>query len=75
MNKVISNYNHTSVLVAKQRLQKLLSSDRLDCSPVLIGQMKTDIFQTISKYMEIEPDDFNMTLTRKEIHIQYTGEE
>lgn len=75
MYKVNHNYKQTSVAVAKQRLYRLLSSDRMNCSPLLVGQMKVDVFQTISKYMEIKPEDFEMTLTRQEMHIRYTGEE
>lgn len=75
MNRRFCNQKNTSVVVAKHRLHQLLSSDRLNCSPVLIGQMKHDIFQVVSKYMELEPDKFEMVLTRYEMYIKYTGEE
>ncbi|MFI3208032.1 MAG: cell division topological specificity factor MinE [Eubacteriales bacterium] len=71
---VIRKHKVSSVVVAKQRLQQLLSSDRINCSPDLMNQMREDIFHTISKYMEIEPQNFEMTLTRKEMQIRYTGE-
>lgn len=64
----------TSVHIAKYRLQRVLSADRIQCSTDLIDQMKKDIYSTISKYIEIEEDSFEMTLTRKEMHIRYTGE-
>lgn len=74
MSILKGKYRRTSVMVAKQRLEKLLISDRMNCTPDLINQMKEDIFHTISKYMEIEQKDFEMTLTRKEMLIRYTGE-
>lgn len=64
----------TSVNIAKYRLKNVLSSDRIHCSSDLIEQMRDDIYHTISKYMEIEQNDFDMTLTRRDIYIRYTGE-
>lgn len=63
-----------SVNIAKHRLHQLLYSDRINCSPEIIQQLKEDVYLTLSKYMEIPPDDFEMTLTRKEMRIKYTGE-
>lgn len=68
-----SNKN-TSVNIAKQRLHRLLTSDRLHCSPTHILQMKEDVFQVLSKYMEINIDNYDLILTRREMHIIYTGE-
>lgn len=64
----------TSVSIAKSRLQKVLFSDRMHCSTDSIEQMKDDIYHTISKYMEIDQAHFEITLTRKEMYIKYTGE-
>ena len=69
-----SEKSTTSVSVAKQRLQQLLSADRINCSPGLIYQMKEDIYLTISKYMELDPTCFDIDLTRNQIHITYIGE-
>ena len=38
--------------VAKDRLKLLLISDRADCSPDVMENIKNDIIQVISKYME-----------------------
>ncbi len=74
MKKNDLQHRITSVNIAKYRLQRVLTSDRIHCSSDLIEQMKDDIYHTISKYMEIKQDDFDMTLTRKDMYIRYTGE-
>lgn len=40
--------------IAKQRLKRILISDRVDCSADLIDAIKGDVSQTLSKYMEID---------------------
>ena len=69
------NPKKTSVGIAKQRLQQLLTSDRLRCSPDVLIQMKEDLFYAISKYIEVVPEEFELNLTRTDIHIRFTGEE
>ena len=39
--------------VAKDRLKLLLISDRADCSPDVMENIKNDIIQVISKYMAV----------------------
>ena len=56
--------NSPSVSVAKERLKNLLVLDRLS----------KDLYYTVSKYMEITPENFNIEITRTDIHIRYTGE-
>ena len=43
--------------VAKDRLKLVLVSDRTNCSPEIMEQMKNDIIQVISKYMEIDMEN------------------
>lgn len=43
--------------VAKERLRVLLIADRTGCSPETMELIKTEIFNVISKYMEIDKDD------------------
>lgn len=40
--------------VAKDRLKLVLVSDRANCSPEIMEQIKNDIIQVISKYVEID---------------------
>lgn len=58
----------TSGSVAKGRLQLALVSDRTGCSPEIMEQIKNDIIEVLSKYVEIDRDglDINITQTRSE---------
>ena len=40
--------------IAKNRLKVAITSDRAVCSPELMDQMKNDIIQVISKYLDID---------------------
>ena len=66
--------NSPSVFVAKERLKNLLVSDRIQCTPDAVDRLSKDLYYTVSKYMEVTPDDFNIEITRTDIHIRYTGE-
>lgn len=63
-----------SVHVAKERLKTLLLADRLQCTPETAEKFSADIYYTVSKYIEIKPEDFRMKITQSDIHIQITGE-
>ena len=52
--------------VAKDRLKLVLVSDRANCSPELMEQMKNDIIQVISKYVEIDIDGLDIKITQTE---------
>lgn len=60
-----------SVSIAKERLKTLLVSDRMKCTPDLVERLSTDLYHTVSKYIEIQPEDFEIEITRTEIHINY----
>ena len=63
-----------SVSVAKERLKNLLVSDRMQCTPEAADKLAGDLYHTVSKYMEIKREDFDITVTRTDIHIRYMGE-
>lgn len=63
-----------SVFIAKERLRTLLVSDRVQCAPDSVERLTKDLYQTVSKYMGIEPDRINIEITRTDIHIKYMGE-
>lgn len=63
-----------SVTIAKDRLRNLLITDRIQCTPDMIEFLTLDLYQTISKYIEISPEQFDVKITRTDIHIKYTGE-
>lgn len=60
----------TSSDVAKDRLKLVLVSDRANCSPEIMEQMKNDIIAVISRYMEIDMEglDFKITQMESEDH-------
>ena len=51
---------------AKDRLKLLLVSDRANCSPDVMEQIKNDIIQVISKYMEIDASGLDIQITQTE---------
>jgi cell division topological specificity factor len=64
-----------SVLIAKDRLKSLIVSDRVNCTPDTFEKIYTELFQTISKYIEIIPEEFDVKMTNSYIHITLMGED
>ena len=52
--------------VAKDRLKLLLVSDRANCSPEIMEQIKNDIINVIKKYMEIDCNGLDIQITQTE---------
>ena len=48
--------------IAKNRLKVVLIHDRANVSPEVMEHLKTDIIQVISKYMEINQHDMEISL-------------
>lgn len=65
----------SSVSIAKQRLAVLLMSDRVNCTPDNTKKIELELYQTLSKHMEITPECFKVRISRNAIHIYLTGEE
>ncbi|MBP5183593.1 MAG: cell division topological specificity factor MinE [Lachnospiraceae bacterium] len=42
--------------VAKNRLKLVLSSDKAGCSPEIMEQMKNEIIEVISKYIDVDTE-------------------
>lgn len=53
----------TSKNVAKERLKLILIHDRADLSPELLENIRKDIMQVISKYVEIDTEDMEIKMT------------
>lgn len=53
--------------VAKKRLKVAITSDRAVCSPELMEQMKNDIIEVISKYLDIDTEGLDIKVTKTEI--------
>lgn len=52
----------TSSNVAKDRLKLVLVSDRANCSPEIMEQIKNDIINVISKYVEIDVEHLDIKI-------------
>lgn len=56
----------SSSSLAKDRLKLVLVSDRGNCSPEIMEQMKNDIIGVISKYVEIDLEHLDIKMTHTE---------
>lgn len=52
--------------VAKERLQFILFSDRASISPDIVEALKEDLLKVISKYVEIDDNYLDVSLTNVE---------
>ena len=60
------NKKKTSSDYAKDRLNLVLVSDRANCSPDIMEQIKNDIIDVISRYMEIDAEGLDIQITQTE---------
>ena len=65
----------SSVNVAKDRLKILLVSDRVNCTPDILDKIKLELFKTVSKYLDVVQEEFEVQISRTDIHIKLTGED
>ena len=63
----------SSVSVAKNRLKALVTSDRVQCLPDSYESICRELYETISKYIEIT--EFQVEIERTHIYINFLGEE
>ena len=52
--------------VAKDRLKMVLVSDRANCSPDVMEQIKNDIIHVLSKYVEIDLEGLDIKIEQTE---------
>ncbi len=52
--------------VAKDRLKMVLVSDRANCSPDIMEQIKNDIINVLSKYVEIDLEGLDIKIEQTE---------
>ena len=52
--------------VAKDRLKMVLVSDRANCSPEIMEQIKNDIIHVLSKYVEIDLEGLDIKIEQTE---------
>ena len=65
---------NASVSIAKDRLKTLIVSDRVNCTPDTFEKIYSDLYQTISKYIEIDQEEFDVKIANSYIYIKLTGE-
>lgn len=75
MNVLESRKKSASVSVAKDRLKSLLVSDRVNCTPDTFEKIHSELYKTISKYIEVIPEEFDVKMTASSIYIKITGED
>lgn len=61
---LFKNKNKGSKNTAKERLQLVLVHDRAGVSPEFLDKLKGEIMDVISKYIEIEQNEFDIQLTK-----------
>ena len=74
MNVSMTGMRKPSVVIAKSRLKTLLTSDRVNCTPDTFEKIKMDLLKTVSKYIEVEPEHFDVHMTASDIYIKLTQE-
>ncbi len=61
---LFKNRKKGSGSAAKERLQFVLVHDRAGVSPELLDRLKEELMQVISKYIEIDQNEFDVQVTR-----------
>lgn len=74
MNVFGTKKKSTSVHIAKDRLKALLVSDRVNCTPDIYEKIQEELYRTVSKYIDVLPEQFDTKITQSYIHITLTGE-
>lgn len=64
MNRSRRVFGKRSGEIARKRLKLLLMADKTNCSPEFLEMIKDDIFQVVSKYMDIDSGDIEVGLTK-----------
>ena len=75
MNVFETKKGNSSVSVAKDRIKALLVSDRVNCTPDTFEKIYSELYKTISKYIEVIPEEFDIKMTRSYIYIKLMGED
>ena len=63
-NRLLGRREPTSREIAKDRLQLVLVQDRVNLSPEKMTELKDELIKIISKYVEIDRDGINISLTK-----------
>ena len=64
LNRLLGRAEPTSREVAKDRLRLVLVQDRVNLSSEKMNELKDDLIKVISKYVEIDRDGIEISLTQ-----------
>jgi cell division topological specificity factor len=64
LNRLLGRSKPTSREIAKDRLQLVLVQDRVNISPEKMSALKDELITIISKYVEIDQNGIDITLTK-----------
>jgi len=65
----------SSVSIAKYRLKNLLTSDRVLCLPDSHDNISREIYNVLSKYIDVTEEKFHVKFERTRLIIYFTGED
>jgi cell division topological specificity factor len=64
LNSLLGRSKPTSREIAKNRLQLVLVHDRVNMSPQLLQMLKDELIAVITKYLEIDEENMEVTFTQ-----------
>lgn len=64
----------SSVSIAKNRLKTLVLSDRVHCIPAAYDKIQRELYEALSKYMELTEDNFHVEINRTQVVITFAGD-
>ena len=74
LNALFGRREPTSREVAKNRLQLVLVQDRVNMSPHLLQTLKDELISVISKYVEIDEENMEVTFTQSKRQSRLTAD-
>jgi len=74
LNTLFGRREPTSREVAKNRLQLVLVQDRVNMSPHLLQTLKDELISVISKYVEIDVQNMEVTFTQSKRQSRLTAD-
>lgn len=74
LNTLFGRREPTSREVAKNRLQLVLVQDRVNMSPHLLQTLKDELISVISKYVEIDEQNMEVTFTQSKRQSRLTAD-
>jgi cell division topological specificity factor len=64
LNRLLGRAEPTSREIAKDRLRLVLVQDRVNLSPEKMNELKDELIKVISKYVEIDREGIEISLTQ-----------